>query len=137
MKIFGEEHFIDNTMVEILEDYNNKFENRVLDEMTKTIKYVIPEIKVNAEKLKNWVIFCSRLESIDKSDLIDIAVEKKFAEKDKELELYKKALELACEKYIGVDGISYVIRDSVDYWGKSDEQVLKETIDYFLNEAKS
>lgn len=59
-----------------------------------------------------------------------------YKNQKKELALYKKALELACEKYIGVDGISYVIRDCGDYWEKSDEQVLEETIDYFLNEAR-
>lgn len=54
----------------------------------------------------------------------------------KELIFYKRALELACEKYINVDGISYVLRDNEDYFDKSDEQIQKETIDYFVSQAK-
>lgn len=58
----------------------------------------------------------------------------------KELIFYKRALELACEKYINVDGISYVLRyvskDDEDYFNKSDEQIQRETIDYFVSQAK-
>ena len=54
----------------------------------------------------------------------------------KELAIYKRALELACEKYINVDGISYVLRDDKGYFDKSDEQIQKETIDYFISQAK-
>lgn len=81
-----------------------------------------------------------KFENIDKSDLVDIAVKKKFADKDEELAIYKRALQLACEKYIDVDGISYVLRydlgDDEEYFDKSDEQIQKETIDYFLDQAK-
>lgn len=54
----------------------------------------------------------------------------------KELKVYKRALELACEKYIDVDAISYVLVDNEDYFDKSDEQIQKETIDYFISQAK-
>lgn len=55
---------------------------------------------------------------------------------EQQLAIYKRALELACEKYINVDGISYVLRDNEDYFDKSDEQIQKETIDYFASQAK-
>lgn len=57
-------------------------------------------------------------------------------ELEQQLAIYKRALELACEKYINVDGISYVLRDNEDYFDKSDEQIQKETIDYFVSQAK-
>ena len=56
--------------------------------------------------------------------------------KDKQLAIYKRALELACEKYISVDATSYVLVDNEDYFDKSDEQIQKETIDYFVSQAK-
>lgn len=54
----------------------------------------------------------------------------------KKLKVYKRALELACEKYINVDATSYVLVDNEDYFDKSDEQIQKETIDYFISQAK-
>lgn len=131
-KIFGAEHFISD----FVEIYDIECQRIVIDAITKTIKCKMPEVKIDEQKLKDWIVLCARLEHIDKSDLIDIAVKKKFADKDEELAIYKRALELACEKYINVDGISYVLRDNEDYFDKSDEQIQKETIDYFLQQAK-
>ena len=56
-----------------------------------------------------------------------------------ELALYKKALELACENYIRVDGISYILRNNMtddDYWKLTDEEVKEKTIYEILKEAK-
>lgn len=68
------------------------------------------------------------------------SLEQQLAGKDKRIAVLEKALELACEKYINVDGISYVLRyvskDDEDYFNKSDEQIQKETIDYFISQAK-
>lgn len=54
----------------------------------------------------------------------------------RDLEIYKRALELVCKEYIDVDAISYVLVDNEDYFDKSDEQIQKETIDYFVSQAK-
>lgn len=82
------------------------------------------------------------------NEVIDdfVKMSKMLEEKDqciKELEqqltIYKRALGLACEKYIDVDGISYVLGADGDYFCKSDEQVQqvqKETIAYFISQAK-
>lgn len=91
-KIFGEKHFIDNTMIDLIEDYNNKLDGIVFDEMAKTIKYKMSEIKVDEQKLRDWVSLCMKLENIDKSDLIDIAVKKKFADKDDEIRELQKQM---------------------------------------------
>ena len=87
------------------------------------------------------------MSKIDKKYTIDYfeyqanETRKKYIEElDKVLAIYKRALQLACEKYIDVDGISYVLRydlgDDEEYFDKSDEQIQKETIDYFLDQAK-
>lgn len=83
-KIFGEEHFIDNGMFELIEARNKAMDNIVFNEMEKSIKITLPFVKVNAEKLRNWVLLCMELENIDKSDLIECAVKKKFVDKDNE-----------------------------------------------------
>lgn len=93
-KIFGEEHFISD----FLDIYDRKFDRLVFDEITKTIKYKMPEVKVDEQKLRDWIVLCMKLENIDKSDLVDIAVKKKFADKDEELAIYKRALQLACNE---------------------------------------
>lgn len=82
---------------------------------------------------------CVKQELGDMDTEYEIVVDE-YIKKDKQLAIYKRALELACEKYINVDGISYVIRndskDDEDYFNKSDEQIQKETIDYFISQAK-
>jgi len=93
--IFGEEHFIDNTMIELIETKNNVIDNMVFDEMEKSIRITLPFVKINAEKLRKWVNLCMQLENIEHSELINIATKKKILDLQSELEVYKRALELA------------------------------------------
>lgn len=72
---------------------NQDFDDYVFDELTNTIKRII-NIDINEEKVKSWVTLCIELDNIDKSDLIDLATKKKFAEKDKEIEDLKNSLQL-------------------------------------------
>lgn len=88
--IFGEEHFIDNTMIELIEAKNNAIDNMVFDEMEKSIKITLPFIKINAEKLRKWVDLCMQLENIEHSELINIATKKKILDLKAELEELKK-----------------------------------------------
>lgn len=92
-KIFGAEHFISD----FVETYDIECQRIVIDAITKTIKCKMPEVKIDEQKLKDWIVLCARLENIDKSDLVDIAVKKKFADKNEELAIYKRALEFACD----------------------------------------
>ena len=84
MKIFGEEHFIDPEMVNIVSYANNaisqKIDEIVFDEMETTIRYRLPEIKIDKDRLKRWVVLCMKLENIEHSDLIDMATKKKMSE---------------------------------------------------------
>ena len=84
MKIFGEEHFIDPEMVNIVSYANNaisqKIDEIVFDEMETIIRYRLPEIKIDKDRLKRWVVLCMKLENIEHSDLIDLAIKKKMSE---------------------------------------------------------
>lgn len=88
-KIFGEDHFLDTTMIKLVDDRNNMIDNMVLDSIDNTIKINIPlpNINIDKDKLKQWLILCSKLENIDKSDLISLAQQKKFEEVYSQLEM--------------------------------------------------
>lgn len=75
-----------NDLEEIQKFYNNK------DSNTYILKVDDKWIEVDKEKFKKWLIFCSRLENIDQSTSIDMAIKKKFAEKDEKIETLKQAL---------------------------------------------
>lgn len=124
--IFGEEHFIDNTMIEFIEIKNNVIDNMVFDEMEKSIRITLPFVKINAEKLRKWVNLCMQLENIEHSELINIAIKKKILDLQSELEVYKKALRLASKS---------VLYPYCNRWIEF-ESLLSETIECFLNQAR-
>ncbi|MGN1222315.1 MAG: hypothetical protein ACI4TT_03680, partial [Christensenellales bacterium] len=74
--LFGEENFFDKDMVQI----GNFVDGYIYDEITKTIKVAMPQIKINKEKVIQWVELCLKLDNIDKTDLIDMATKKKILE---------------------------------------------------------
>ena len=94
--IFGEENFIIKDMIT---EINNKFDNVIIDNLTNTIKYILPEIKIDHEKVRRWVLLCSRLENIEETELIDMATKKKIADLKDELN-QQKAMWKKLEKWI-------------------------------------
>lgn len=76
MTIFGEEHFLDKTMLKIAK----QIDNEVFDNIHKASLKI--GVEVDKDKLKHWLILCGRLENIDQSNLIDLATKRKFDEKD-------------------------------------------------------
>lgn len=91
-KIFGEEHFFDQEMVNIIEERGNAIDNAIFDEILGIAKIELPPPKIilNREKVKKWLILCGQLENIEHSELIDMATKKKFADKDAEIEELRK-----------------------------------------------
>ena len=85
--IFGEENFIIKDMVT---EINNKLDNVIIDNLTNTIKYVLPEIQINHEKVKRWAMLCSRLENIEETELVNMATKKKITDLKDELDQQKE-----------------------------------------------
>lgn len=138
-KVFGEEHFLDSEMITlgfINKEVEQSYINGIIDKMQSIIHIQMPEIEVDERKLRKWLILCMNLENIEKSDLIDIATKKKItdlkteiAEKDKEIEKYKKALEVCVRFYIGFEEAT--LKDQVSWR----ETRVKENCEYFIKKA--
>lgn len=93
-KIFGEEHFIEQDMVSIVySEVSNKIDKMVFDKMQQTIHCQFPEIKINEDKLRKWVLLCNNLENIEYSELVDIATQKKLSNLKQQLEEKNKEIE--------------------------------------------
>ena len=56
----------------------------------------MPNVIIDKERLEKWIDLCLKLENIDKSDLIDMATQKRFLEIQRENKVYKRAFELCC-----------------------------------------
>ena len=97
--IFGEESFIDKAMISIIEERGKAIDNFIYDEIAGVAKCELPmpTIIIDRERVKKWLTLCSKLENIEHADLVNMATAKKFEEKNKEIKLLNKALELACE----------------------------------------
>lgn len=124
--IFGEESFIDKAMISIIEERGKAIDNVIYDEIAGVAKYELPmpNIIIDRERVKKWLILCSKLENIEHTDLVNMATAKKFEEKNKEIKLLKKALELASE-----------VRD--DWGGREyDGTEFDNYFDYFIAKAK-
>ena len=124
--IFGEESFIDKAMVSIIEERGKAIDNLIYDEIAGVAKYELPmpNIIIDRERVKKWLILCSKLENIEHTNLVNMATAKKFEEKNKEIKLLKKALELASE-----------VRD--DWGGREyDGTEFDNYFDYFIAKAK-
>lgn len=124
--IFGEESFIDKAMISIIEERGKAIDNVIYDEIAGVAKYELPmpNIIIDRERVKKWLTLCSKLENIEHTDLVNMATAKKFEEKNKEIKLLKKALELASE-----------VRD--DWGGREyDGTEFDNYFDYFIAKAK-
>ena len=107
--IFGNECFFDPKMI-ILE-YNRQLNDCINDCIIETLEnniksikysYKIPNVIIDKERLKKWLDLCLKLENIDKSDLVDMATQKKFLEIQRENKVYKRAFELCCGQLINI-----------------------------------
>lgn len=79
MKIFGEDNFFNKEMAK----FYKAQDEYVYNEMSMAIKTYMPTVVFDREKLERWVKLCVKLDNIDKSDLIDMAIQKKFSELNK------------------------------------------------------
>ena len=129
MKIFGEDNFFNKEMAK----FYKAQDEYVYNEMSMAIKKYMPTVVFDREKLERWVKLCVKLDNIDKSDLIDMATQKKFAELKDQLALTEKALELACKEITGsCEYCSYKTRIECPV----EANCLDEKINYFKTKAK-
>lgn len=131
--IFGEESFFDKCMVEIYEA-ENKY---IYDKFSSAIKVAMPNVKINEERLVKWVNLCLKLDNIDKSDLIEMATQKKFADLQHRLDVAEKALELACDYLVSNDDKDDELYKLVKNIFNDEDKYLKTKINYFKEQAKS
>lgn len=117
--VFGEEHFLDSTMVYVAK----QTDNIILDEIHKATVRV--GVQVDEEKLKRWLKLCGELEHIDESALIDIATQKKFADKDQQIRSLEEQL-IDAEEHI--DALELQLREQYQLVDEKDEQ-LKNAIE--------
>ena len=133
MTIFGEEHFLDDKMCEIAHERAKEIDKHILDNIYKSSLEI--GVRVDKDKLRHWLILCGQLENIDKTALIDIAVQRKFAEKDHRIadlqeqnKKLKRALKLACGK--ADDIITTIYRNDCCC------DLDMPSADYFINQAE-
>ena len=87
VKVCGQDHFIDRSMIHIIEYGVQKLTDGVYQQ---AVEY---GLNVDKEKLAKWLEFCAKLECIDETELVDLATKRKFAEKDSRIE----SLETRCK----------------------------------------
>lgn len=132
MTIFGEEHFLDETMVRIYQAKEDFIISK-LEDCANEISFKYDAV-VDKEKLRKWLILCSRLENIDQSTLIDMATKKKFAEKDEEIETLKQALfDMALQLQQVYYSESFVFGDEII---KDFETQPKEIVEAYIKYAR-
>ena len=128
--IFGEEQFLDNTMIDLIEQRGNALDNLVFEQMENTIRcsgfIPMPHVVINKDKLRKWVTLCAKLDNIEHSDLVDVATQKRILDLKDERDILEKALELAC---------LYVFENEFDE-SADKESCVKDMIDVFKTKAK-
>lgn len=102
--IFGEEHFIDTTMINLIEQRNNAIDDFVFQQMENVITgsgfIPMPQVVIDKEKLKKWITLCMKLENIEQSELIDMATKKKIADLEAKLAESKKPKEIRFNGFV-------------------------------------
>ena len=83
MKYIEENSFIDKTMATICQDFQRQQDIQLVNGILQVAMKV--GYNFNEEKIKHWLEFCNKMNNIDKTDLIDIAVSNKFAELNKRI----------------------------------------------------
>ena len=131
LTMFSRDNFIDKNMIRVLRAQEKFIFDEVYKETKRTISSAGIAVTVDRAKLEKWLRFCTQLEHIDKSELIDFAVKKKFTDLEHELEVYKRALsEAVSEIDLAMDGLSDC---HMDDWGYENLHTEKE---YFLEQAR-
>lgn len=125
--IFGEESFVIPNMAEQFYHKEMEFRDGVL------VGRIACDFNLDKDKVKRQLELCNKLENIDKTDLIDMATKKKFADKDYEIKVLYKALELACKELRDDSCISC---NSCNRLEMCDYVLSLYPASYFIEEAK-
>lgn len=127
--IFGEESFIIPNIAEQFYHKEMEFRDGVL------FSRIACDFNLDKEKVKRQLELCNKLENIDKTDLIDMATKKKLVDKDYEIKVLQKALELACNKIEDIYESHYV---SAWFYGKDNKTIIERDRfeEYFKQQAK-
>ena len=72
--VFGEESFIIPNMARMIETKTKQLEKNSL------ITRIAVDFLLDRDKVERWINLCINLDKIDKTDLIDIATKKRFAD---------------------------------------------------------
>ena len=100
--IYGKEHFIDKSMINILW---GPVDVQIINGVAKaTRKY---GVDIDERKVKEWLDFCAKLDNIDNALVIESAIKMKFEQKDMDIKILRDALYLAVETLRLMDGCPY------------------------------
>lgn len=83
MKYIEENSFIDKTMATICQDIQRQQDIQLVNGILQVAMKV--GYNFNEEKIKRWLEFCNKMNNIDQTDLISLAVSNKFAELNKRI----------------------------------------------------
>lgn len=89
--LFGCESLLPN----FINQYNKAVDSYIYDKVSGAIRYAMPEIRIDRDKLVKWVNMCIKLDNIDKEASISLAIQRKFDEKDHKIEILEHALRTA------------------------------------------
>lgn len=78
--------FIEENMIQVGSLVDKAIINGVLQTTMKI------GVQANEEKLRNWLELCSQLQNIDKTELIDVAIKRKFRELNYKIEILQRKL---------------------------------------------
>lgn len=89
--LFGCESLLPN----FINQYNKAVDSYIYDKVSGAIRYAMPEIHIDRDKLVKWVNMCIKLDNIDKEASLSLAIQRKFEEKDRKIEILEHALRTA------------------------------------------
>lgn len=89
--LFGCESLLPN----FIKQCNNAVDSYIYDKVSGAIRYAMPEIHIDRDKLVKWVNMCIKLDNIDKEASLSLAIQRKFDEKDHKIEILEHALRTA------------------------------------------
>lgn len=86
METIYDKGFIEENMIIV----GSAIDKAVINEVLQTTMKI--GVQVNEEKLKNWLELCSQLQNIDRTELIDVAIKRKFRELNYKIELLQRKI---------------------------------------------
>lgn len=120
--IFGCDSVLPDFITQVQRGYNNY----IYDEVTGAIKVRFPELQIDQERLEKWVKMCLHLERLDKEELNELGLRKKIVDKDHQIKVLEKALELACDKIRDSMEWFYDFKTDKTYYASEFEQAYKD-----------